>query len=180
MPGHARALVEVPPSSTELAAAARVAHTLGRTTRQVRWHHDAPGGRALVVHTPWSRVVVARTASGAQRWARGFQTGHPHGTALRAALEGVYSQVAADWGNELEVSQARLPAKLRSFISWSFGSGQRHLWPLGVYHRARWGVIGAWSSWSDAVLLVRQTATETTFQVRAGPWLDLAASPPPE
>ena len=145
--------------TAEETAASRVAWVLRRSTRQVRWRSDAPGGHALVVHAPWARVIVARTAGAASRWADAWQAEARGGDLLWQSLVALYPVEVTPWASPAELTDTPLPSKVRGLLQWAV---RAEGWPV----TPRFFVVGSWASWPDAVL-VRETGGDFVCQVPA-------------
>ena len=165
------------PTPQEQAGQAAVAALLERSHRVVSWRDDIPTlGWGLVIHTPWRRVVVARTGLEALRWPQDCRDGLRAGTALLEALCEEYPQVATPWASENELLEQPLPiARLRGFVTWALGRGAAQTsWPLGPGLR----VMGAWASWPDAVLVEMveppdEPSAEPVYQLRVAPRVEV-------
>lgn len=153
----------------EAAGQQAVAQVLRRSHRIVSWYERIPGiDFGLVVHTPWARVVVARTGFESLRWPEDYLAGRGAGLALQEALNKQYPRVLTTWASEEELLDQHLPSKaLRNFLTWSLGrGGEAAAWSTGPAGAVR----GAWASWPDAVLVESRAGDESVFHVRAAPW----------
>ncbi len=150
-----------------------VAVLLGRSARVVRWRTDVPNiGWGLVVHTPWARVLIARTGLESCRWPQDCQGGTRAGTALLEALCAQYPQVCTAWASASELVEQPLPVmRLRRFVVWALGRNARSTaWMVGPGVR----VMGSWASWPDAVLVeMAEPQQEPVYQLRAAPWAEV-------
>lgn len=90
---------------------------------------------------------------------------------LLDALEEAYPTRLIDWADAIELQQAPMPeGSYRSFVAWALGPREADFWPLGFDQGAQLGVVGAWATWPDAVLVYRRDKKETTYQLRGAAW----------
>ena len=150
-------------------AVQHVARAIGVPQNRVRWEEDVPGvGWGLVVHTPWARVLVGRTASQAERFVRDYPKSVGFGTALLGALVEQYPKEIIGWTDTRGLAETPLPdVDLRRFISWALPKAPTISWPIAPNVR----VLGAWATYPDAVILVRPAAGGGwEYQLRLAAW----------
>jgi hypothetical protein len=105
-------------------------------------------GHGLVLHTPWSRVVVARTSSGARAFARDFRAGK--NTWLLDSLHETYPIEAIPFLRPARLLEVPISDKgLSGFLRWGIRAHRRTTWPVSRDLR----VVGSWTSYRDAVLV---------------------------
>ena len=160
------------------AAVAQVASALRVPPNRVRWETDVPGvGWGLVVHTPWARVLVARTSSQASRFSEAYteQANRAAGMALLGALLEQYPHLVVDWTDVRGLGETPLPdMDLRRFISWAVPKADTIGWPVAPSVQ----VLGAWATYPDAILLVRPNPRgEREYQLRLAAWKDYNPGP---
>ncbi len=132
-------------------AAAKVASAVGLDPYYVRWEHVTPlKGEALVLSCPWSRVVVARSVSGTDRFIESYRAGQCEW--LMESIESIYPHERTPFLYperllELPISDK----KLAGFVRWGVKVRGRGAWPV----TPKIGVIGSWSTYRDAVLVRR-------------------------
>ena len=146
-----------------------VARAVSVPVSRVRWEDNVPGvGRALVVHAPWARTVVARSFRQVRRFLDDYRVGRGAGLALRNGLAQQYPKVLVDWTDGRGLGETPLPnLELRRFIQWALTNSAEITWPVTPLVR----VMGAWATWPDAVLLVRTAETGVAeYQLRAAVW----------
>ena len=153
------------------AARAAVARSLQVPESRVQWDEHVPDiGWGLVVHAPWARVLVARTASQALRFVEQYQETRGVGTALLEALGAQYPHLVVDWTDNRGLAETPLPDQdLRRFISWAIPRMAQIAWP--VVPKVQ--VLGAWATYPDSILLVRPDERgEWEYQLRLAAWKD--------
>jgi hypothetical protein len=131
----------------------------------VRWEQVAPlyNDEALVVHTPWARVVVARYASGADQFVSDYLTGHC--LWLLDALEAAYPEEASPTLHPERLLEIPVmdPA-LRGFRKWALSASPRAAWQATPFTQ----VVGSWTTYRDGVLL-RHADGRCVLRVRNAP-----------
>ncbi len=153
------------------AAVTEVARAISIPQNRVKWEEDVPGvGWGLVVHTPWARVLVARTASQAERFIREYQVPKGVGLALLGALVEQFPQEVVNWTDTRGLGETPLPdTDLRRFITWAIPRMESIAWPVAPGIR----VLGAWATYPDAVMLVRADKSGSwEYQLRLAAWKD--------
>tara|TARA_R110002060_G_scaffold17141_1_gene23864 strand:- start:648 stop:1121 length:474 start_codon:yes stop_codon:yes gene_type:complete len=135
-------------SETRKEAAVAVAKALRLDPSTVCWswvpdlHADA-----ITIHAPWSRVVVARTVTGAYRFAEDWSQGR-----CPWLLDSVVAAYPIEAAPPLTLRRMReLPvenANLGAFVRWACSPG-RVGWPAVPGTR----ILGAWSNFRDAVVI---------------------------
>ena len=115
----------------------------------VRWQRAEPiGDDALVIHTPWARVVVARSVGGAERFVSEYRQGEC--LWLLDALEEAYPIEASPTLPPERLVEVPLADKaLQGFRKWAIGAGDRFAWPATPFTK----VIGSWTTYRDGLLL---------------------------
>ncbi len=116
----------------------------------VRWEQVEPlyNDEALVVHTPWARVVVARYASGAEQFISDYATGHC--LWLLDALEAAYPLEVSPTLHPERLLEIPVPdSALRGFRKWALSASQRTAWQATPFTQ----VVGSWTTYRDGVLL---------------------------
>ena len=147
----------------------QVARIVQIPTNRVTWEQVPTVGRALVVHAPWARVVVARTPRQVQRFTEGYTQNRGVGRALWDALVGQYPTVSVNWTDVRGLGETPLPdLELRRFIQWGLRSSATIAWPVCPDIH----VLGAWATWPDAILLARKAGTALEYQLRLPHWKD--------
>jgi len=142
-------------------AARDVARALGIDPYYARWEPVADiKGQGLVLHLPWARVVVARSAIGAQTFIQGYTSGK--NTWLLDALYTAYpiertTPLHSERLLELPVSDKALAG----FLRWGIRAKGRTAWPVSRDMR----VVGSWTSYQDAILL-RQRDGRASVRLR--------------
>jgi hypothetical protein len=116
----------------------------------VCWVHvPALRSEALVVHTPWSRVVVARTAGGAHRVAADWRQGR-----CSWLLDALHEQYPVEATPPLPLARlTELPTDdptVASFVRWATQPGR-----VGWRALPDTQVIGSWRSYREAVVVRR-------------------------
>jgi len=129
--------------------ATKVARALKIDPYFVRWEHvPSLYDEALVVHTPWARVVVARYASGAENFVTDYLTGNS--LWLLDALEAAYPQeVSPTLRPERLLEIPTADPALRGFRKWALSASPRVAWQATPFTQ----VVGSWTTYRDAVLL---------------------------
>ena len=142
-------------------AARDVARKIGIDPHYVRWD-TVPElrGLGLVLHTPWSRIVVARTAIGAAAFARDFRAGK--NTWILDALHEVYPIEAIPPLPPARLLELPVADKaLSGFLRWGIRCQDRATWPATRDLR----VVGSWTSYRDAIL-VRDRRGRASLRLR--------------
>jgi hypothetical protein len=141
--------------------AKRVASALGIDPHYARWEKIEPvQGEGLVLYLPWARVVVARSASGAERFIQTYRTSTCPW--LVDSIEAAYphARTAALYPERL-LEFSISDKKLAGFVRWGVKVQGKASWPVAPGIR----VIGSWSTYRDAVL-VRQLDGRCTLRQR--------------
>lgn len=140
-----------------------VEDALGLPRGTARWGLAPPGGnRALVLHLPWARVVVARSTWRAAAFARSWLAGEH--TWLFDTASQAWPRVVADWAAPATSLALPLPEAARAFLNWvssadARGVGSRPLLPDLT-------VRGSWPTWREGAVFVRTRAGVEEWQVR--------------
>ena len=134
-------------------AARDLAHVVGIDPHYARWEAVPElRGTALVLHLPWSRVVVARTVMGAAAFGRDFKTDET--TWLLDALHTAYPIEAVPPLPPARLLEVPTPDRaLSGFLRWGIRCRYRATWPVSRTAR----VVGSWTSYRDAVLVWQQS-----------------------
>ena len=143
-------------------AAWETARAIGIDPFFARWEHvEEVKGQALVLHLPWSRVVVARTATGAAAFAADFRCGK--NMWLLDSLHAVYPVEAVPMLPAARLLEFPITDKaLSGFLRWGIRASGRATWPVSRDVR----VVGSWTSYQDAIL-VRNRKGRTGVRLRA-------------
>ena len=139
-----------------------LANAIGVDPYYVRWELVPElKTEALVLYAPWSRIVVARTGIGAERFTRDFQTGHK--SWILDSLVALYpiEQAPPLPPPRLLEEHFEDPA-LSGFVRWGIRAGARASWPVTRNQR----VIGSWANYRDAILL-RHQGGRTSLRLRS-------------
>ena len=143
-------------------AARDLSRVIGIDPHYARWETIPElRGTALVLHLPWSRVVVARTATGAAAFGRDFKADKT--TWLLDSLHTAYpveGVPALPPSRLLEVPVT--DRALSGFLRWGIRCHDRATWPVSRSLR----VVGSWTSYRDAVL-VRHRGGRMSVRLRA-------------
>lgn len=138
-----------------------VARALGIDPYYARWEPVADiKTQGLVLHLPWARVVVARSAMGAQTFIQGHASGK--NTWL---LDSLYTAYPIESTTPLHSERLlELPVSdkaLAGFLRWAIRAKGRTAWPVSRDMR----VVGSWTSYRDAILL-RQRDGRASVRLR--------------
>ena len=134
----------------------------------VRWERVDPlHDDALVIHTPWARVVVARSVGGADRFVSDYLVGDS--LWLFDALEEAYPVEASPTLRPERLLEIPLAdGELRGFRKWAISASRQTAWPVTPFTE----VVGSWTTYRKGLLL-RHADGRCVLRTRGAPSLSL-------
>lgn len=129
-------------------ACQRVALALGVEPYFVRWEHvEALRASACVLHFPWSRVVVARSTSGVDRFVERYLDGEC--SWLMDSVEALYPIESTPLLPPPRLAELPVFPELKGFRKWALSAPRNVGWPVSPTQV----VVGSWTTFMDAILV---------------------------